>query len=257
MKKLVIGNWKMNPDTLEQARLLVMRTEHRMNQVKDRVEAVICAPFIYLPPLSHFCHLVKLGAQNMNWLEKGAITGEISAHQLKLLKVDYVILGHSERRLYLGETDSVVNAKIMTALKYKLIPIVCLGGEENAKEKNMAKIISKQYRGVTAGLTESQLQKIVFVYEPSWAISTMQNSAPASSKHANEMIIYVQKMLGRKVGAVRAKNMPMLYGGTVNAINVQEFARHPEIGGALVGAASLDSENFWQIIKEFHRESVH
>ncbi|MBI4049708.1 MAG: triose-phosphate isomerase [Candidatus Doudnabacteria bacterium] len=257
MKKLIIANWKMNPKSLEEARSLITRTEHRMNQVADKVQVVVAAPFIYLPPLSHYCHMVKLGAQNMSWLTEGAITGEISAQQLKLFNVSHVILGHSERRLYLGETDSVVNAKIMTALKYKLTPIVCLGGEEDAKQNNMPKIVSRQFGAVTTNLSQKQLEKIIFVYEPVWAISTMEKSVPASSEHAKVMVAYLRKLLAKKIGIARAANMPILYGGTVNRSNVSQFSKHPEISGALVGAASLDSENFWEIIKEFYRESIH
>ncbi|MBI2356286.1 MAG: triose-phosphate isomerase [Candidatus Doudnabacteria bacterium] len=256
MKKIVVANWKMNPEKLEQARILVLSLEHRVNQL-DKVEVVVCAPYIYLPPLSHYCSLTKLGAQNVNWLAKGSLTGEISAVQLKSFRVSYVILGHSERRLYLGETDSMVNAKIITALKYHLTPIVCLGASDRAKKTEMKKLLTKQFRAVTAGLSQAQLQKIIFVYEPVWAISTMKNSTPADSEHARDMVVHIQKLLANKIGVGKSKNMAILYGGTVNRSNVAEFAKHPEIGGALVGAASLDSENFWEVIKEFNRESIH
>src|SRR3989344_1809539 len=120
MKKLIIANWKMNPQTLDEARALVVSAERRISAVFDRTEVILCAPYIFLPPLSHHAHQVKLGAQNVSWVEKGALTGEISAKQLQGWNISYVLLGHSERRLYLGETDSMVNAKIVTALKHKL-----------------------------------------------------------------------------------------------------------------------------------------
>src|SRR5438093_727083 len=120
MKKLIIANWKMNPETSEEAKKLVSSIEHRMATVAEHTEVVIAAPFVFLPTLSHSVHHVKLGAQNISWLDRGAMTGEISAVQLQPWKVQFVILGHSERRLFLGETDSVVNAKIIIALKNKL-----------------------------------------------------------------------------------------------------------------------------------------
>lgn len=249
MKKIIVANWKMNPQTLEEARVLVSRTEHRMHQAADKTEVVICVPFIFLPPLNHYCGRIKLGSQNVSWLEKGALTGEVSAMQLREFKVSHVLLGHSERRLYLGETDSMVNAKIITALKYKLTPIVCLGASEGAKKTDMKKLVAKQFRAVTDNLADKLLQKIIFVYEPAWAISTMKNSAAATGEHAAELVSCIQKLTG---GDSR-----VLYGGTVNQGNVHEYAMYPQIDGALVGAASLDSENFWAIIKEFHRESIH
>src|SRR5256885_669908 len=128
MKKLIIANWKMNPQSVEEARRLVSSLEHRMATVSDKTEVVICPPFVYLPAFAHYFHHLKLGSQNVSWVEHGALTGEISPAQIKQFNVQYVILGHSERRLYLGETDSMVNAKIATSLKNKIIPVVCLGG---------------------------------------------------------------------------------------------------------------------------------
>src|ERR1041385_824263 len=119
MKKLVIANWKMNPQTVDEARHLVSSFEHRMSSVAGHVDVVVCPPFVYMPPMMHYVHLVHLGAQNMSWQESGALTGEISASQLKQWNIQYIILGHSERRMYLGETDSIVNQKIITALEHK------------------------------------------------------------------------------------------------------------------------------------------
>jgi triosephosphate isomerase len=257
MKKLIIANWKMNPQHVAEARVLMSNLEHRMHTVLQKIDVVICPPFSFLPPLFHYAHMTMLGAQNMSWAASGAFTGEISAKQLKNWKVQYVILGHSERRIFLGETDSMVNAKIIAALNEKLIPVVCLGGEEGAIKTEMKTLITKQFVKVTKELEKKHLEKIIFVYEPIWAISTMKNSKPATGEHAKEMILHIQSLLGRRIGIERAKNMRILYGGTVNKDNVHEFARFPEIDGCLVGAASLDLENFWKIIDEFNRESVH
>lgn len=257
MKKLIIANWKMNPDTVEQARILVSTLEHRMHQVYSKTDVVICPPFTFLAPLSHYSHLSHIGAQNVSWAASGAFTGEISAAMIKNWRAEYVILGHSERRLYLGETDSMVNAKIIACLNAKLTPVVCLGGEEGAIKDEMKTLVTKQFVKVTKGLEKKHLEKIIFVYEPVWAISTMKNSKPATGSHALELVNHIRSLLGKRLTRERAANMRVLYGGTVNPDNVHEFAKFPQIDGALVGAASLDPEKFWDIINEFARESVH
>jgi triosephosphate isomerase len=257
MKKLIIANWKMNPQDLGTARVLVSSLEHRMHKVYTQTEVVICPPFTFLPPLMHYSHMTQLGAQNMSWAEKGPFTGEISADMLKNFKVTHAILGHSERRLYLGETDSMVNAKIIACLNAKITPVVCLGGEDGAMKNDMESLVTKQFTRVTKDIDKKHLEKINFVYEPVWAISTMKHSKPATGEHAYELILHIQNLLAKRVGKERARNMRILYGGTVNKDNVHEFTKYPEIDGVLVGAASLDTENFWQVIEEFARESVH
>jgi triosephosphate isomerase (TIM) len=256
MKKLIIANWKMNPQTIDEARRLVSSFEYRMHAVSGHTEVIVCAPFVYLAPLTHYVHQIKLGAQNMSYVEHGAMTGEISAGQLRQWNVSYVILGHSERRLFMGETDSVVNAKIETALKHKITPIVCLGGEEGAEKDEMKSLVTRQFNKVTKGLDKKELEKIIYVYEPVWAISTMKKSQPATSEHALEMTNHIYALLEKKIGKL-AHSVRVLYGGTVNRDNVTDYAKHPQIDGALVGAASLDSDNFWHIVSEFNRESIH
>jgi len=256
MKKLIVANWKMNPQSIEEARKLVSAFEHRVPSVSAHTEVIIAVPFVFLPALFHSVSSLKLSAQNCSWQDFGALTGEVSPSQLKLWNVEYVILGHSERRLYLGETDSVVNAKIGAALKHGIAPIVCLGGEAKAVKSEMRTLVTKQFTAVTKDLDKKQLEKIVYVYEPSWAISTMNNSEPASGEHAAEMINHIYDLLEHQVGR-EAKDIPVLYGGTVNKDNIHEYAKFSEIGGALVGAASLDPENFWEIVLEFNRESIH
>ncbi|MBX4187337.1 MAG: triose-phosphate isomerase [Candidatus Doudnabacteria bacterium] len=257
MKKLIIANWKMNPQTVDEARRLVASFEHRMHAVSGHTEVVICPPFVYLPAFMHYIHQLKLGAQNVSFVEHGAMTGEISPAQIKQWNVEYVILGHSERRLYLGETDSIVNAKISTVLKYKMTPVVCLGGEEGATRDGMKELVTRQFAKVTKNLQRREIEKIVFVYEPVWAISTMRRSQPATGEHANAMIEHIYDLLGKKVGHHAAANIRVLYGGTVNKDNVGEYAKYPKIDGALVGAAALEPDNFWQVVSEFNRESIH
>jgi triosephosphate isomerase (TIM) len=247
----------MNPQTLADARALAVPLEHRLHKAMQKVDVVLCPPFIFLPALSNYLDFTLLGAQNVSWAKEGAFTGEISAQQLKNWKVSYVILGHSERRLYLGETDSIVNAKLAAALIAKMTPVVCLGGEEGAVEQDMQSLVTRQFNGITKDLDSKHLEKVIFVYEPIWAISTMSGSKPASGEHALGMITHIQDLLGKRLGVARSKNMRILYGGTVNQNNVHEFSKFPQIDGALVGSASLDLENFWAVIEEFARESLH
>lgn len=257
MKKLIVANWKMNPETVEQARVLLLSVEHRMHLLTEKTEVVVCPPYIYLPPFSHYTHLAHVGAQNMSTEEKGAFTGEISIVQMKQWRVEYVILGHSERRLYFNENDAAVNKKITLALKHKIKPVVCLGGDKTAKENNMKRLVTKQFNAAVKGLEKEEISKIIFAYEPMWAISTMKNSKPASGEHAEELILHIRTLISKKLGKDKGKHARVLYGGTVNKANVHEFAQFPAIDGALVGGASLDSEAFWAIVKEFSRESVH
>src|SRR3989344_3753817 len=257
MKKLVVANWKMNPQTEAEALALVSSWEHNLKQEQKHCDVVVCPPAIFLPAVSKHLKAVKLGAQNMSWTDNGSLTGEISDIQLKEFGVEYVILGHSERRLNLGETDSVVNAKLVEALKHHIIPILCLGGEAGAIENEMKTLVTKQFVQCTKGLSEHDLAKVVYVYEPIWAISTMKNSRPATGEHARDLIEHVYMLLEHRMPAKAARAVKVLYGGTVNKDNVHEYAKYPEICGALVGAASLDAENFWQVVAEFSRESVH
>lgn len=253
-KRIVIGNWKMNPQSPEEAADLVKVLEHK--ESLKHCALVVCPPFVFLSEISKRLEKVSLGAQNMSWAESGSLTGEISAKELKEFGVEYVILGHSERRLYMGETDSVVNAKLIEALNNHITPVLCLGGEEGAIEGEMKTLCTKQFIRCTKGIEEKDLEKIVYVYEPVWAISTMKHSRPATGEHAAEVISHIYGLLKHRLGK-DADHVKVLYGGTVNKDNVGQYASHPQICGALVGAASLDAENFLAIAKEFNRESVH
>lgn len=247
----------MNPRTIEMARKICASLEHRMSAVSAYTEVAVAAPFVFIPALSHYSNLLHLAAQNVSWAEAGALTGEISGTQLKAWGIEYVILGHSERRMYLGETDSMVNEKVKACLHYRLTPVVCLGGEVGAKMADMQKLVTLQFNGATKGLDKSDLHRIVYVYEPVWAISTTKNARPATGEHASELILHIQNLLAKKVSKEMAHNCHILYGGSVNKNNVHEFSKYPIIDGALVGAASLDPDNFFEVIKEFNREAIH
>lgn len=257
MRRLIVANWKMNPQTEAEALAMIHFWENNFKHQQPRCEVVVCPPVIFFPEVSRHLSALKLGAQNISWTDQGSLTGEISDTQMKGYGVQYVILGHSERRLNLGETDSVVNAKLVESLKNHITPILCLGGEKGAIENEMKTLVTKQFIQCTKGLAEHDLTKIVYAYEPIWAISTMKNSQPANGEHARDLIEHVYMLLEHRMPAKAARAVKVLYGGTVNKDNVHEYAKYPEICGALVGAASLNAENFWEVISEFSRESVH
>jgi len=238
MRKLVIaGNWKMNnsiPDALD----FVASIKDELNAIGN-VEKVIAPPSVALAPLAELLNKsqIKLAAQNMYFQEKGAYTGEIAPRMLIGL-CQYVILGHSERRGYFGETDDGVNRKINASLAHNLTPIVCVG--ENL-EQNQAGItgqfVAGQVRAALAGLSAADAQQIVLAYEPIWAIGTGKACDPAAAQHVIGAII--RGTLRELFGDETAEVIPIQYGGSVKVNNVADFMRQPDIDGALVGGASL------------------
>jgi triosephosphate isomerase len=257
MKRLIIANWKMNPVTYDDARSIFFGIEHRAHFYSDKVDLAVCPPYLFIPLLIHASHFVKIGAQNAAEIDKGALTGEVSCKQLATRDVQYVILGHSERRIFCKETDDQVKNKINQCINEKLVPVVCLGGDLKATRETMKRLVTKQFNAAVAGLSSKQIGRIVFVYEPTWAISTFKNSKPATGEHAADLIDHIRDLIKKKTTQFYAQNAQVLYGGSVNKANVYEFSKWPTISGALVGAASLDPDSFIAIVKEFYRESIH
>ncbi len=239
---LVAANWKMNK-TVEEARSLVYSMSARLREIKG-VEKVLCPPF---PALLAVHALLEgsdlgLGAQNMYWEEKGAFTGEVSPLMVKEL-CGYVILGHSERRLYFGETDETVNRKLRAAQKFDLTPIFCVGETlEQYESKQTAEVVSRQIKLGLADLPADFAPRIVVAYEPVWAIGTGRAS---SADNANNVVGQViRPALSTAFGSDHAQAMRVLYGGSVTGANAAEFFGRPEIDGALVGGASLKADDF-------------
>ena len=216
MKPFIVANWKCNPASLKGAKLLFDSVARRIKNVR-KVEVVICPPFIYLSNIQHLKSNIQLGGQDCFWEEKGAYTGEISPSMLKDLGVEYVIIGHSERRKYLKETDEMVNKKIEAALKQGLKPILCIDKISQLKK---------------------DLEGVIIAYEPLFAIGT---GKPCSIGKAKKMRILIKKNLKR--GA------PILYGGSVNSQNAQDYIKKAGFQGLLVGSASLNSKEFLSIVK--------
>ncbi len=239
---LVAGNWKMNK-TVEEARALVYAMSARLREIKG-VEKVLCPPY---PALQAVHALLEgsdlaLGAQNMYWEEKGAFTGEVSPLMVKEL-CQFVILGHSERRAYFGETDETVNKRVRAAQKYDLTPIVCVGETlEQYESKKTGEVVSRQVKQGLAGLEAAFGPRIVVAYEPVWAIGTGKAS---SGENANEVVgKMIRPALSELFGDQTAQAIRVLYGGSVTGANAAEFFRQSEIDGALVGGASLKPDDF-------------
>ena len=246
-KPFVAGNWKMNKN-VEQASALVQQLLPGLQQVPE-VERVLCPPFTSLMILS--AQLtgtgVGIGAQNMHWAESGAYTGEVSPQMVREF-CDYVIIGHSERRAYFGETDETVNKKLKAALALGLVPIVCIG--ETLEEYESGQTNAVVTRQVLEGLNSIEptaASLIVVAYEPVWAIGT---GKAATAEGANAVLRdHIRPALAQLFGSGLAQNLRILYGGSVNGSNAAEYFMQPEIDGALVGGASLKVEEFIKIVE--------
>lgn len=241
---LIAGNWKMHNNRRETLEFL----EAFLPKAKGlEVEVVICPPFTDLWPAAEKLKdtAVKLGAQNLHWEEKGAFTGEVSPAMLIEIPCDYVIIGHSERRQYFAETDETVNKKVKTALKYGLTPIICVGETLEQREQviTMSWVLG-QVEKALEGLTDAEVQKIVFAYEPIWAIGTGKT---ASSQDAQEVIGAIRKKIADLFSAGVSDKVRILYGGSVKPENIKELMAQPDIDGALVGGASLKPDGFYSI----------
>jgi len=241
----VAGNWKMNT-TVTEAEKLVIEMFEKLDSVKE-VEKVLCPPFVSLVSINMMLHdsSVKLGAQNMYFETKGAYTGEISPLMLAEL-CEFVILGHSERRWYFGDTDEIVNKKVKAALANKLKPILCVG--ERLEENEVGKtdeVITRQLTKAWNGIEPAS--NVVIAYEPVWAIGT---GKAASGEQAAATIRFIRAVLAKIWNKSIAQNVRILYGGSVTSTNIAEFISHPEIDGALVGGASLKADEFVSIVEQ-------
>ena len=245
-KKVIAGNWKMNMlpneaiDFIHELTPLVKNTKN---------EVILCVPYIdlFYALLNTQGTNIKIGAQNMHWEEKGAYTGEVSAQMLKSIGVEYVIIGHSERRQYFAETDESVNKKIKSALACDLKPIVCVGETLKQREDGQTKeVVTKQIEKAFEGISPEYLDKIIIAYEPIWAIGTGKT---ATKEDANTTIMQIRKKLGEMYGQNEADGVIIQYGGSVKSSNAKELFEMSDIDGGLVGGASLKAEEFSKIVK--------
>jgi len=242
-KPIIAGNWKMYKK-LTEAVDFVKKLAPLVADVHDKV-VLICPPY---PAIKDVCDTVcssniAVGAQNIFWEDEGAFTGEVSAPMLKAVGCEYVIIGHSERRQYFGETDETVNKKLQAALKHNLISIVCVGETlEQREKKETFKIIEKQIKGAFKASNSAHWESIVIAYEPVWAIGTGKTATP---EQAQEVHAFIRTLLPKAVAA----NVRILYGGSVKPENIVSLMEQPDIDGGLVGGASLKVESFVKLIK--------
>jgi triosephosphate isomerase len=244
-KPIIAGNWKMNKTPEEAAQLVA----ELIPLVKDaKCDVVVCPPAVCLAAVAPVLKgtNVKLGAQNVHFAPKGAFTGELSAEMLKAVGCEYVLIGHSERRQFFGETDKTVNKRTVAAVQAGLTPIVCVGEMKDEREAGYTDaIVAYQTLMALTGLTTEQIEAIVVAYEPVWAIGT---GLTATDEQANETIGVIRKAIAGKYGEEVAAKVRIQYGGSMNPGNVKGLMAQPEIDGGLIGGASLKAADFAQVV---------
>ncbi|HKL95283.1 MAG TPA: triose-phosphate isomerase [Haploplasma sp.] len=243
---IIAGNWKMYKNR-DEALAFIYQVNDNVSSI-DNVEAVICAPTIYLRDLvKRQGETLRIGAQNMHYLDEGAYTGEISANMLKNVGVEYVIIGHSERRAYYNETDETVNLKVKKALESNLTPLICVGEELEVRENGTTdEVVKAQVVKAYEGINNEDAISTVVAYEPVWAIGTGKT---ATKEQANDTIKEIRNVLAGLYNEEVAEKIRILYGGSVNPGNVEELLATSDIDGALVGGASLKPDSFLELVK--------
>lgn len=252
-KKIIIGNWKMNPKTLKEAEKLFSSVAKEMSTVK-KTEVVICPPFLYLPSFAKALagkrkikKQIFLGAQNVFSEEAGAFTGEISGEMLYNFGVRYVLVGHSERRER-GENNQDINKKIKIALWAGLVPILCVGESMRDESHSYFNLVKMELEECLNGIKKTSIAKVVVAYEPIWALSSTPNRKDATPIDSGEMAIFIRKILFDKFGK-ESSGVRIMYGGSVNEKDASLFLKNGGVDGLLVGRASLDAKKFMKIIK--------
>ncbi len=250
-QKIVAGNWKMNNDFQEAEDLLFEIADLLKEKGKGETVVIACPPVLYLEMATDIAveNDFLVGAQNCSQFESGAYTGEISAGMINSVGVTHVILGHSERRAYFGETNQIVAAKVDAALRNELIPIFCCGEVKAERESGIHfGVVEKQISEGIFHLTAEQIENIIIAYEPVWAIGT---GLTASPEQAQEMHAFIRDLIAKKFGEATSANSTILYGGSCNAKNAKELFSQPDVDGGLIGGAALKADDFVTIIKSF------
>ncbi|MDR1764321.1 MAG: triose-phosphate isomerase [Dysgonamonadaceae bacterium] len=247
-KNIVAGNWKMN-NSLQEGLTLAKDLQKALNGKTVNCDVIVCTPFIHLASIAPELTSIGLGAQNCADKVSGAYTGEVSAAMIASTGAKYVIIGHSERRAYYGETNAILKEKVLLALANGLTPIFCIGevlAERESGSQNA--VVEKQIRESLFDLSVADFGKIVLAYEPVWAIGTGKT---ATSAQAQEMHAFIRKTVEAKYGKQAAEDVSILYGGSCNAGNAAELFANPDVDGGLIGGASLSVEKFLPIVEAF------
>ena len=247
-KTIIAGNWKMNK-TLREGQELVIALRRELYQIED-VDIVVCPPYTLLAYLADALETsnIVIGAQDVYWQDEGAFTGEVSPVMLKDIGCKFVIVGHSERRQYFGETNESVNNKIRAALRHNLTPIVCVGETLSQRESGQTfKVLDDHIKNGLKEISDTDILNIVIAYEPVWAIGTGKNATPGQAQEAQK---YIRDLLRKMYNNDIADTVRIQYGGSVKPDNITELMREPDVDGALVGGASLQIETFAEIVQK-------
>ncbi len=247
-KAIIAGNWKMNK-TRPEAKELLEAIKPLVANAEGKVEVIACVPFTNLETAVNVTagSNVKIGAENVHFEKSGAFTGEISADMLTELGVEYVVIGHSERRQYFGETDETVNKRLLAALQAGLKPILCVGETLDQREKGITEeIIAMQTKIALMGTCEKCIKNVVIAYEPVWAIGTGKT---ATAEQAQEVCAFIRKTVENLFNKEIADGMTIQYGGSMNAKNCAELLSKPDVDGGLIGGASLKADDFNTIVQ--------
>jgi len=247
-KKIIAANWKMNKDIKETSEFFTA-LEKELNGYNGTAEVVVCPPFIALQTAAKASHGTpfEIGAQNLHYENDGAYTGEISARMIRSLGIPYVIIGHSERRQYFGETDEIVARKVKKALSEGLKVILCVGETLSERDGNITeKVLERQVNAALAGLTSEQFKSVVIAYEPVWAIGTGRNATPQQAQEAHA---FIRSLAAKLFGNDVAKDLTIQYGGSMKPENSGELLSQPDVDGGLIGGASLKADSFAKIVK--------
>ncbi len=246
---LIAGNWKMNCGPKE-TRELIKGIREACPELPSGLDVLVCPPMVSLPAASESLQGYSgahLGAQNVNSEDNGAYTGEVSTQMLKEVGCSYVILGHSERRQYFGETDATVNAKTLKALSDGLKPVICVGESLDQRKKGVhTTLVKKQVEAALSGVSEEDVSSVVIAYEPIWAIGTGETATP---DQAQEMHLIIRGVLAEMYDADTASAIQILYGGSMKPHNAEELLGQPDVDGGLIGGASLKADSFTEIIE--------
>jgi len=247
MKTLLIANWKMNPKTLTQAKIIIERIKKDLLPLIG-YDLVICPPSVYLQEISKMVRLtsIKLGVQNVSDRDSGPFTGEISIPMIKPYAA-YSLIGHSERRELFAETDRMVNLKVISVLDAGLSPVICLGENIEQMRKGETEVVVDQLGAALKNVGLKYVAKVVIAYEPVWAIGTGKN---ADKEYANQMASFLRQALASYYNREVAMQIPILYGGSVNPENVSDFISQPEINGILIGGVSVQIDRFLKVCRE-------
>lgn len=253
MKKLIVANWKLNPTSKNEAERLLRAV---LKGGPYNVDLVLAPPFVWLEAVGKIVKRargVSLGAQDLFWEDSGAYTGEISGKMLRGLGATYVIIGHSERKIHLGETDEMINKKVRAAFKAGLKPILCVGERERPESHRsgvfqgpIGEIIESQLKVALRDVPKARINDLTVAYEPVWAIGT---GIPDTPEDAMSAAIFIRRIVGKLFGSALGEKLRVIYGGSVNAKNAASFINEDGIDGALVGGASLDAAEFVKLLK--------